>query len=197
MKRKKIIAAVLSAVIALLWLGGLILFANNVPNQLPEAPLKPLDAIVVLTGGSNRLDTGFNLLEKKLGKKLFISGVYRGIDARQLLKRWKQEPQSNLDCCVELGFEAYNTADNAVETIEWMKQEKLKSFYLVTSNYHIKRAMLEFEKNSSGLEISPFPIIPSNVDMNVWWKHTQSRNLILSEYTKYIAVYLLHNFVKR
>ena len=44
------------------------------------------DAIVVLTGGVGRVGEGLSLLERGLGKKLFVSGVYRGVDVQKLLK---------------------------------------------------------------------------------------------------------------
>ena len=143
-------------------------------------PVQKLDAIVVLTGGSNRLDAGFNLLEQGFGKKLFISGVGRGLDVKHLLKRWKAEPQSQLDCCVVLGFEADNTVGNAVETAEWLHKEGFHSIYLVTANYHIRRALLEFGRLAPDVVITPFPVIPDRSDMS----------LIMREYTKYIAAYI-------
>lgn len=173
---------------------GLSFFIKTASYPAPEGDLPQLDAIVVLTGGSNRVDTGFDLLEKGIGKKLFISGVYRGTEARQLLKRWKDEPQSNLDCCVVLGFEADNTAGNATETIEWLRKEGFHSLYLVTANYHIKRALLEFNRIAPDLDIVSFPIVPDRVDMNRWWQDPTTRNLILREYMKYVAVYFFHNF---
>lgn len=140
-------------------------------------PAQKLDAIVVLTGGSNRLDAGFNLLEQGFGKKLFISGVGHGLDVKRLLKRWKEEPQSNLDCCVVLGFEALDTSGNAVETASWLHQQGLHSIYLVTANYHIRRALLEFGRLAPDVVITPYPVVPDRSDML----------LIMREYTKYIA----------
>lgn len=177
------------AIISLIcWSTGLLFFVKDISNITPLIPDKQLDAIVVLTGGSNRIDEGFNLLEKKLGKKLFISGVYKSVDTNQLLKRWKDEPQSELDCCVVLGFEAINTVQNAIETTRWLKAQKFDKIYLVTSNYHMKRALFEFKKRDHDLEIIPFPIIPKNLDMNFWWKDPVHRTLIIKEYTKYTAI---------
>lgn len=171
------------------WFMGLSLFIRSAMNLPPAGPLQKMDAIVVLTGGSNRVDAGFDLLEKGAGKKLFISGVYRGTEARQLLARWKAAPQGNLDCCVVLGFEADNTLGNAQETVEWLKKEGFHSFYLVTANYHIKRALLAFNREAPGLDIRPFPVAPDRIEMKKWWQDPVTRNLILREYMKYIATY--------
>jgi uncharacterized SAM-binding protein YcdF (DUF218 family) len=162
------------------WLTGLSAFVDDV-NSLPvPKPAQKLDAIVVLTGGSNRLDAGFNLLEQGFGKKLFISGVYRGLDVKRLLKRWKAEPQSNLDCCVVLGFEADNTSGNAVETAEWLHKEGFHSIYLVTANYHIRRALLEFGRLVPDVAVTPFPVVPDKSDIF----------LMAREYMKYVAAYI-------
>lgn len=190
MKRTRVIIAFF-CLLAIFWFAGLFIFVQSAIFAPTPQPLQKLDAIVALTGGSNRLDTGFELLKKGLGKKLFISGVARGVEVKSLLKRWKDEPQSNLDCCVVLGFEADNTAGNAIETIEWLKKENFHSLYLVTANYHMKRALLEFKNISPNLNIVPFPVVPEKIDMNSWWKESSIRNLIVREYMKYVAAYVL------
>jgi uncharacterized SAM-binding protein YcdF (DUF218 family) len=199
MKRNKIFFTCLglaAATTVVAWFAGLSFFVQSTAAIVSPAQMQKLDAIVVLTGGSNRLDTGFDLMEKGFGKKLFISGVYRGTEIRKLLKHWKDEPQSSLDCCVVLGFEADNTAGNAVETVDWLRKENFHSVYLVTANYHIKRALMEFRRIAPDLDIAPFPVAPDHLDLGAWWQDPTTRNLILREYMKYIAVYFLHNFLR-
>ncbi|MFH1158750.1 MAG: YdcF family protein [Pseudomonadota bacterium] len=195
MKRNGIILACLSLMAAHAvagWFAGLFFFAQGLSPAPMAEPLQKRDAIVTLTGGSNRLDAGFDLLEHGLGKKLFISGVYHKTEVRQLLKRWRAEPQSSLDCCVVLGFEADNTAGNAVETVEWLRKEGFRSFYLVTANYHIRRALLEFNRLAPGLDIAPFPVVPDKFVVNGWWRDPATRSLVLREYMKYVAAYFFH-----
>lgn len=195
MNRKGTILASLGLILALAvagWCAGLSSFIQSATAPPPAEPLQKRDAIVVLTGGSNRLDTGFDLLEKGAGGKLFISGVYRGTEIKMLLKHWRDEPQSSLDCCVVLGFDADNTAGNAVETVAWLRKENYTSLYLVTANYHLKRALLEFSRIAPDLDITPFPVAPDHLDLNLWWQSPATRNLILREYTKYIGAWLLH-----
>ncbi len=194
--REKIALIIFISTLAL-WFIGLLFFIDGIPKIKDGQHTKKLDAIVVLTGGSNRINSGFDLLEKNMGKKLFISGVYRGVDAKELLSRWKKDPKKNiLDVDVELGFEAYNTKQNAKETITWLKKEKIKSIYLVTSNYHIKRSLIEFKKRAPKITIIPYPIKPNNFDLNKWWENSRTASLIIKEYNKYIAVYLLNLFLE-
>lgn len=173
------------------WLAGLLAFVRDTAALVQPDLRQKKDVIVVLTGGSNRLDAGFDLMEKGLGRKLFISGVYRGLDVKKLLKRWKDAPQSLLDCCVVLGFEADNTAGNAAETVKWLHQQNYRSLYLVTANYHIKRALLEFRDAAPDLDITPYPVAPDGIYLANWWKNEASRNVILREYMKYATIRVL------
>jgi len=177
-------------IMLILWTVGLFYFTSSL-QIAPKLSDKEVDAIVVFTGGSNRIDEGFNLLDKKAAKKLFISGVYKGIDTTQLLNRWRKEDQNHLDCCVVLGFEAVNTIQNVKETAKWLKDEKYKSIYLVTSNYHMPRALLEFKRRLPEIEVHPYPIIPQKVNMDSWWDNRTNFVIISKEYTKYIIVKIL------
>ena len=63
------------------WLGGLFWFAAALETD-SEADRRKTDAIVVLTGGSLRVEQGIDLLSEGLAEKLFVSGVARGIDVK-------------------------------------------------------------------------------------------------------------------
>lgn len=189
--------ALVGMMLAALWLGGLHAFTRPL-SDVPVTPREQADAIVVLTGGSNRLQTGFDLLEKGLGKKLFISGVYQGVDVRELLRLMHPEkaavtedPDSLLDETglsdrVVLGFEASDTIGNARETVAWLRQQGYRRFYLVTANYHLKRAALEFKLIAPDLSAIPLPVTPEGLDMDNWWRNKTHRSLIIREYMKYL-----------
>jgi uncharacterized SAM-binding protein YcdF (DUF218 family) len=176
-----------------LWLAGLRVFTHDIAgNNTAIEKIKPSDAIVALTGGSNRLQTAFDLLEAGKGRKLFISGVYRGVEVQELLKMWKHGDQQGLDCCVVLGFDADDTIGNARETIAWMRKENYDSMILVTANYHLKRARVAFRRFAPDIKIRAYPVTPQGLDMNVWWRDARYRSLIVREYNKYILSYLLY-----
>lgn len=176
--------------LAALWLAGLFWFTRSI-TAMPEASeTQKADAIVVLTGGSNRISTGFRLLQEGMGGKLFISGVYRGVEAQELLDLWTDEMKSGLDCCVALGFEADNTIGNARETAAWAAREGVSSILLVTANYHMKRAMLEFKMAAPALDAIPYAVAPDKLDMRNWWRNAAFRSLIIGEYSKYLVTLL-------
>lgn len=180
--------------LAALWLAGLYAFTRSVSENPQPAALPAVDAIVVLTGGTNRLETGFDLLDKGLGKKLFISGVYRGVEVKELLDKWKKGGAARLDCCVELGFEADDTLGNAKEATAWLRRENYKTYYLVTANYHLRRALMDFQSFGPEFTALPYAVQPDSLDMNNWWRESASRSLILREYNKFIAAFFWRPF---
>ncbi len=175
----------ISGTCAVAWLAGLLWFATEVPGSVAE-PERVTDAIVVLTGGSGRVHRGLQLLADKRAGKLFISGVYRGVDVQELLRVSQQSP-SDLECCVALGYEADSTRGNARETSSWMREQGLGSLRLVTAAYHMPRSLLEFRRVLPDAEIVPHPVYPEHVKQRDWWRWPGSASLIVSEYSKYLV----------
>ena len=99
---------------------GLFNFAEGLPQEA-EAPERLTDAIVVLTGGPGRIDRGFELLAEDRAERLFISGVYRGVEVGELLRLAQRSPDE-MRCCIELGYEASNTRGNAQEKFRAPRQ---------------------------------------------------------------------------
>jgi uncharacterized SAM-binding protein YcdF (DUF218 family) len=170
--------------LACAWCGGLVWFANTIPDT-PEDQSEATDAIVVLTGGSQRLKSGLDLLADGKGKKLFVSGVYRSTDVAALLHTARQSPDA-LQCCIVLGHEADNTLGNATETALWVSRENYRSLRLVTANYHMRRALLEFSRAMPGIRIVPHPVFPEGVKRERWWAWPGTLGLIVGEYDKYL-----------
>jgi len=173
-----------------LWLGGLIVYAADIPSGLEDGTTHT-DAIVVLTGGSERLETGLSLLRQGLGDKLFVSGVYHGIDVAELLRLSRQKPDQ-VECCIVVGHAADNTIGNAEETAQWMKQEGYHSLRLVTGNYHMRRSLSEFHYAMPGVTIIPHPVFPDAVKRDQWWLWPGTAHLIIGEYSKFLLGELRH-----
>jgi uncharacterized SAM-binding protein YcdF (DUF218 family) len=187
-KRRLLALFLVPALPGLIWLLGLAGFASLIPSDIDDKD-SPTEAIVVLTGGSERLSTGLDLLESGLAKKLFVSGVYRGVDVHALVKLSKHAPQA-LECCVALGYAADNTIGNAQETAAWMRTEGFKSMRLVTGNYHMPRALLEMTSALPEATVIPHPVFPEHVKTEAWWYKPRTFALIASEYTKYLVAKL-------
>ncbi|MEQ9346964.1 MAG: YdcF family protein [Thalassospira sp.] len=168
----------------LIWAVGFVWYVNSIPTTVDNTNERT-DAIVVLTGGSERLSEGRRLLARGMADKLFISGVYRGVEVDELLSAGKADPRL-LSCCVVLGHIAENTRGNAIETAVWVYGEEFKSLRIVTANYHMPRSLLEFRSLMPDVEIIPHPVFPDNVKIENWWRFPGSTALIASEFNKYM-----------
>jgi uncharacterized SAM-binding protein YcdF (DUF218 family) len=185
-------AAVLVAVAMGVWFGGLVWFASSLPSPgSPPAAGQKTDAIVVLTGGKERLATGLRLLAEGYAAKAFVSGVARGVDVATLLRLARRRPEE-LACCIMVGYAADNTAGNARETARWMRSEKFTSLRLVTAGYHMPRSLLEFRRAISGARIVPHPVFPPRFKLEAWWLWPGTASLIASEYSKFLLALLRH-----
>ncbi len=178
----------LSLLCALLWTAGLVWFASRLPHQVTD-PTRRTDAIVVLTGGSGRLRQGLELLAQDRAQQLFVSGVDRAVEVAELLRLDRIAPPE-LACCVVLGYKAGDTRGNALETADWMREQGFASLRLVTASYHMPRAMLEFRRAMTSLEILPHPVFTRHFKQADWWRWPGSAGLLAREYSKYIVAWL-------
>ncbi len=174
----------LLAALAVVWLGGLVWFARSIPGEIADSD-SATDAIVVLTGGSLRVQSGLALLAGGKAKKLFVSGVYHSTDVTALLRISRQSPE-HVACCIVLGHEADNTFGNALETAQWMRSEGFHSLRLVTASYHMPRSLLEFSRTMPEARIIPHPVFPERVKQERWWAWPGTASLIVAEYQKYL-----------
>lgn len=173
------------------WLSGLLWFASTLPKSVTD-PLRKTDAIVVLTGGSGRLEQGFDLIEQQRAKKLFVSGVHQGVEVEELLRIFQRSPQG-VTCCMTLG-RAIDTVGNAAETHQWMKEQGFQSLRLVTAAYHMPRSLVEFNRVMPTVQIIPNPVFPKNFKQHDWWRWPGSTGLIATEYNKYLVA-LLRSYI--
>ena len=167
------------------WTAGLFAFAAAIPDKI-EDPDTVTDAIVVLTGGSGRLEEGIALLAAGKAKKLFVSGVYEGVDVQRLLELSRRQPEE-LSCCISLGYAASSTQGNAVETAEWLDDERYKSVRLVTANYHMPRSLIEFRHAMPTVRITAHAVFPPLFKRDDWWRWPGTAQLVVIEYLKYLA----------
>jgi uncharacterized SAM-binding protein YcdF (DUF218 family) len=183
--RKAAFAAAVPAALVILWLAGLVWFAQGIPVTVDDSTSET-DAVVVLTGGSLRVQSGLALLADGRAKKLFVSGVYHGTDVAALLRVSRQSPEK-VACCIVLGHEADNTRGNAQETAVWMNEEGYHSLRLVTASYHMPRSLLEFTRAMPTMTIIPHPVFPENFKQRRWWAWRGTLGLVIGEYGKYLV----------
>jgi uncharacterized SAM-binding protein YcdF (DUF218 family) len=159
-------------------------------SQLRGAEIRPArnaDGIVVLTGGSSRVSDAMELLAGGYGKRLLISGVHP-TNAASDISRSLPDNQSLLGCCVDLDRSAVNTRSNAAETRRWARDRGFKSLIVVTSNYHMPRAIVELSHAMPDITLIPFAVVGEKWRDEPWWTSGATLRLLLSEYVKYVAV---------
>ena len=184
--------AITCAALFALSVAGFIWFAAP-PS--PENEAVPTDAIVVLTGGPLRLQSGMALLRDGKGRKLFVSGVNQQVDLDELLRVSGNAPEWAA-CCTVLGHDADNTLGNARETAQWMRRQGFSSLRLVTAWYHMPRSLLELDRAMPEIEIVAHPVFPDEVSWEHWWASHGTLLVLASEYGKYLGA-LLRPVVER
>jgi uncharacterized SAM-binding protein YcdF (DUF218 family) len=128
--------------LAVLYALGFVLFSFTLsPPAGKDAP--SADAIVVLTGAKGRLEHGVDALRHHRAKRMFLAGadpsVTKGDIARRLPGR-----ERLVACCVDLGSQSVDTRSNAHEAEAWLDKNHYRSLFLVTSDWHMRRALFEF-----------------------------------------------------
>ena len=153
---------------------------------------KKVSNIVILTGGSNRIKDGLKIINKfdninNLRFKILVSGTGKGFTKLSLRKILNSSFDLKLlDCCLDLESVSKNTFSNATETFKWATKNNIKQFILITSNYHMPRALLEFKNKMPNIKIYTHPITPKKHDINKWLSSTETFSLVLKEFSKFL-----------
>jgi len=159
-------------------------FAWLVPSEQVTLD-RNADGIVVLTGGTSRVSDALELLASGRGKRLLITGVNAGTTtgdiAHEVLNydRW-------LSCCVDLDYSALNTLGNAVQTRRWALDHGFGSLIVVTSAYHMPRALAELAHQLPDAALVPYPVVSDRLRVEPWWSNGDTAKLVLSEYLKFL-----------
>ncbi|RZJ06152.1 MAG: YdcF family protein [Brevundimonas sp.] len=175
------------AIVALMWLIGLFVFADRVRSYAPAQEPQRADAIVALTGPSaERVNTAIRLLENDKGDRVLISGVNREV-RRQELRALTPGSNKLFNCCVDLGFEAEDTLGNAHEIAAWARSKGYDSLIVVTSDYHMPRSLTEIRSAAPGIQLTAYAIETPSLDDSGWWRAAVTARRMTLEYMKYLA----------
>ena len=156
--------------------------------------------IVILTGGTNRIKDGLKIIQdfknsKNINYKILVSGTGMGFTKSSLKKKLGPNFNSQLiQCCIDLDGVSKNTLTNASETFKWTNKNDIKEFILITSNYHMPRAILEFKNVMPNLKIYTYAITPKKHDIKNWLGSYHTFSLVFTEYCKFIVAGLRIKF---
>jgi uncharacterized SAM-binding protein YcdF (DUF218 family) len=164
---------------------GFIRFVDSLARV--ESPVaKPADAVVALTGAALRINDALALLAAGHGQRLLITGVNPATRSVEIVRQMPEQ-RHWFDCCVDLDHSALNTVGNAIETRRWVATKRFSSLIVVTSNFHMPRAMAELAHQMPGVTLVPYPVISERVRVEAWWESPSTARLLFSEYLKYIV----------
>lgn len=164
-------------------------FVNRVAT-IPTPPAPEADAIVALTGGSgHRIAAALVILEQGAGKRLLVSGVHESVDVEALIKT-AGGTQALYDCCIDFGRSAHSTQGNAIEAADWVETHQYSSLILVTSDYHMPRSQIWFDKALDGVDVIPYPV-QSVIKPRQWWKNWTSIKGLALEWAKYRVTWMM------
>lgn len=176
----------LSLVVAVLaWAGGFAVFVARLPAEIRGASPKA-DGVVVYTGGGARIAAGMELMERGAAQRLLISGVNPGTSRAALLEMMPSAAPW-FECCVDLGREAQTTEGNATEVRDWASDHGFRRLILVTSDYHMPRALVETNAKLPATEIVAWPVASGILGEDGRPNSREAWRLLAVEYTKYLA----------
>ena len=169
----------------ILVLSHFIFFLSLVKNFKSDyTTIKSIDSIVVLTGDKFRISKGMEILSNGIGEKLLLSGVNKNIKLTNIMNEFPKY-KNFFDCCVEIENISSNTFENSRETFLWLEKNKYNSVLIVSSDYHMPRAKLEFEKFLNTKNTYYHPVNSNNNLMAIG----KIKKLFL-EYVKYMRTYI-------
>jgi uncharacterized SAM-binding protein YcdF (DUF218 family) len=160
-------------------------FATEV--RAPPEPPPQAEAIVALTGSTERLSTGVRLLQERKGERLFISGVNRIVTDDELFSALDVDPEL-ARCCVDLGRSADDTLGNAAETAAWAREHRYTSLILVTDDFHMPRSRAELSIALPEAEIHAYPVRTRWTDPKLWRSDVGAAARLGAEYVKYLVI---------
>jgi uncharacterized SAM-binding protein YcdF (DUF218 family) len=167
---------------------GFCWFVLSIPAE--EVTLdRKADGIVVLTGAAARIPDAIELLAAERGKRLLISGVHRDTRAREIA-RLTPLYSRYFSCCIDLDRSALNTFGNALEAKRWAREHNFNSLIVVTSNWHMPRAMAEMRHQLPQTTLIAYPVISEKVRSESWWSNGETLRLLVGEYLKFLFAHV-------
>jgi uncharacterized SAM-binding protein YcdF (DUF218 family) len=152
--------------------------------------LVPADVVIAISGDAERVRTASDLLNHGYGRWLLLSGGPLGRYGSVARMASDARDHGVSEARMLLDAHAISTTGNAEGSARLMQARGLHSAILVTSPYHMRRAIIIFRSvfQPRGLSVRAFPVQDSFFKVRGWWWRRMERQLVLREYGKLLAL---------
>lgn len=155
---------------------------------------RSVDAIVAVSGGdtSARTAEAVRLYKNGWAEYLILSGAAADKSGPSNAAAMKKQAVAMGVSINKIIIDEYseNTYENAKNTGTLFKQHDISSVILVTSGYHQRRAMLEFERRSPDVVVKSAPVAKDNQWSGLWWLTPRGWFLAIGELGRIAGFYL-------
>lgn len=139
-----------------------------------SGPCAVADAIVVVSGGDTnaRVDEGLALYKAGWASKLIFSGAAADPSSPSNAASMSRRALAAGVPTSSIIIEEFSrtTAENAENTSKFIADQQLDHIILVTSAYHQRRALLEFQQTlGNGVLITSHPVAADKQWAGIWW----------------------------
>jgi uncharacterized SAM-binding protein YcdF (DUF218 family) len=172
---------VAAAGIPVLWLLGFVWFLHLA--SLEATTPSHVDAIVALTGGPDRVEVALRLLANGTAGRLLVSGAGERTEFAALAHRAGLDP-APLEQQITLGHAAHTTRGNALETAMWARDQGVESLLVVTTWFHMPRALVELRRAMPAVTVAAYPVGRLTAEELT---HGSEVRRLIGEYHKYLA----------
>lgn len=149
----------------------------------PDPPIQA-EAVASLTGASDARIISAIQLADSLDLPLLISGV--NVDATPAdIARVAKVDVDKIDCCVTLGKAAASTEGNGDEVADWARRNKVDRIIVVTSEYHMERALFELKRAMPEGHFIPHAVMTTKVRPADWYRDAPTAKTLIEEWIKY------------
>lgn len=197
MKFIKAIIIVVAVFFLVVWGIGSYLGPDALKSCAGEKPsglkgCEKADAIVAISGGdtSARASEAIKLYENGWADTIIFSGAAADKSGPSNALVMKQQAiDAGVDANSVIVEETSETTDqNASATTSIFEKRGIKSAILVTSAYHERRAMLEFDRRALGVDLRPHPVATDKQWSKYWWTTPIGWALAIPEFVRSLVL---------
>lgn len=153
---------------------------------------QPADVIIAVSGGDTtaRTQEAINLYKNGWSSHLIFSGAALDTSgpSNAAVMREQALREGVPETAITIEQQSQTTEQNAAKTSTILANKSITTAIVVTSAYHMKRAVLEFERQAPNVDFRAHPVETDGQWSVWWWLTPYGWYLAISELIKIAAV---------